>query len=110
MRAIIVASCGTMETVNHSTVRYTNAEQHYSVDQPDGWSWSLDRGAARFAPTDNETEAKHTIVVRSALRPREVTEGKATTNDDLSAATARVLAALPRAKVEGPIPIENAAL
>lgn len=55
----------------HSSNRYANAEQHYAVDQPDGWRVSLDRGFARFTSND-QTKAKHTIVIRSAVRPQEL--------------------------------------
>lgn len=97
--ALALFACAGSEAVTHSAVRYTNAEQHYSVDQPDGWTVGLERGAARFSPAD-KVKARHAVVIRSALRPRELVEGKPTTDEDVIAATSKVLTSLPQAKLE----------
>lgn len=92
----LLTACGGSEP-NHE--RYDNAEQRYSVAQPEGWTPSIVRGSAQFTSRAGAALKKHTIVVRAAEMPREITEGKSTTRDDVVAATARVLNAMPRARV-----------
>jgi hypothetical protein len=86
---------------------YTNKADGYSVGQPAGWSTSEDRGSVRFSPRSG----KQTIVVRSALRPAEIIEGKPATNDDVIDATTKVLQRMSRRhKLADPTRIENAEL
>lgn len=81
--------------------RYANGEQRYAVAQPDGWKPATVRGVTQFS-SSNADLTKHTIVVRAADIPPEITEGKATTHKDVIAATERALRGLPRAKVGSP--------
>jgi hypothetical protein len=97
----LVGGCAASESSRRSDHRYVNHEQGYSVDQPDGWTTSTDRGATRFAPAAGAS--KQTIVVRSAPAPRELTEGKRATRADLVTATARVLDAMPGVQLAGPV-------
>lgn len=82
---------------------FTNAEHGYSVGQPVGWSTSEDRGATRFAPSSG----KQTIVVRSAPRPSQIVEGKATTPEDVAEATRAALQRLTREKLAEPTRVDG---
>lgn len=107
MRRILLLAtalgCGATESPNNVFRNQTDA---YAVAQPVGWTTSNDHGATRFAPRSG----KQTIVVRSALRPQEIVEGKPTTDDDLVAATARVLVHLSRARILGQNALEGGEL
>lgn len=82
------------ETANDHvlTHRYDNREARYSLDAPDTWTVTQERGSTIFA----RPRSKQTIVVRSAPKPGELKEGHATTEADVVAATERGLKMLPR--------------
>jgi hypothetical protein len=103
--AVLAASCGGGTERPEPEQIFQNREHGYSVGQPEGWTTSNDRGSTRFSPANG----KQTIVVRSALRPNEIIEGKPTSNDDVIAATRKVLAQL-SPRVGGPNPIDDAEL
>jgi hypothetical protein len=100
----LLVACAASERETRSDHRYENLEQGYSLDVPDGWKQSIDRASARFAP---KSGGKHTIVVRSAPKPEQI-DGKSTTDEAVIAATRRVLAAMPSAKIEPAEPIPSA--
>jgi hypothetical protein len=100
MLALSLAACAPSDS-SDAFERYANAEQRYTVAQPDGWKPAIVRGLTQFS-TANADRAKHTIVVRAADLPPEITEGKRTTHKDVIAATERALRGLPRAKLGAP--------
>jgi len=103
--AMVLAACSGSDRDESSQI-YSNKADGYSVGQPDGWNTSDDRGSTRFS----RSTGKQTIVVRSARRPTEITEGKPTTNEDVIVATSLVLQRMSRTKLVDPVRVENAEL
>jgi hypothetical protein len=104
--AIALACWGSGCTASESPLSepsavYRHAEQGYMVATPKGWTATMVRGSAQFAPPVGAKSAgrKHTIVIRAQERPAELTEGKPATREDMLLATEKVLRALPRATV-----------
>jgi len=89
--------------------RYVDPAKSFEVVQPDAWRSTMVRGSAEFRRSDPH-HGRHTIIVRTAERPREITEGKPTTRDDVVEATTRVLKALPKAKLDKTQPVAGADL
>jgi hypothetical protein len=107
---VALAGCAVSDSlVSTSEQRYHNETQGYAVDQPSGWSPAIVRGSAQFSPGAADKQ-RHTIVVRSATKPREMIEGQPTTTEQLVAATERVLRGLPKAKLGDRAPIVGAEL
>ena len=111
---LLLSACTASEPMSFETgERYENAEQGYGLTQPVGWTRDLVRGSAQFAPTagaSGKRNAKHTIVVRASEKPRELKEGKPTTNEDVIAATELVLRGMPQAKLTAKSAIADARL
>jgi hypothetical protein len=103
-----IAGCATNDAsdITPSKHRYVNKVDGYSVDQPDGWSQDMERGAARFLPSPS---SKQTIIVRSAPRVAEIKDRRVT-NEDLVDATAQVLRGLPRAQLKSSMKVGGAKL
>lgn len=105
------AACGTVASVNLDLGdRYISPEQAYSLVQPSGWTASTLHGFAQFKPTADVKRTGHTIMVRAAAKPHELSEGKPTTREDVIEATEKVLRALPNATLGATHPVENAEL
>ena len=107
---IVLAAMACGSESKDSFQHYANKEQAYSIAQPDGWQVAAANGFAQLSPKSDQTKRKHTIMIRSAEKPREIAEGRITSNEDVVAATARVLRGLPRANVSAPNRIEGAEL
>lgn len=99
----MLAGCVAGSSLPEPSQMFTNREHGYSVGQPAGWSTSEDRGATRFAPS----HGKQTIVVRSAPRPGQIVEGKATTHEDVTEATRAALQRLTRQKLAEPTLVDG---
>lgn len=95
--AVCVACGGSSSSSDHG---YTDEAHGYSIAKPDGWEASPVRNGVQLSPTNGAAKRKHTIVIRSTERPRELREGQPATKDAIVATTERVLRALPRAKLE----------
>ncbi len=76
-----------------ATHRFVDREGKYSLDAPDAWRASRERGSTVFVLPSS----KQTVVVRSAPKPREMIEGRATTAEAVFDSTEQVLRALPNA-------------
>lgn len=93
---MLLMSCADSSTV--STRRLANETDKFSLDVPDGWSSETVRGLMQFA-TDAPNLEKHTVVIRSAVRPAELSDGVASTQRELESATKKVLLAMPEAEL-----------
>lgn len=90
-------------------VRYSDPAKTFEVVQPDAWRPQQVRGSVEFR-REGVPHKRHTIVVRSSERPLELIEGRKTTRDDVVAATASALSAMPNADVGAPQPVARAEL
>lgn len=81
----------------HTMQRYTNTAEMYSLDAPEGWTASLDRGSTIFTAPGG---LKHTVVVRSAPTPLHIIDGNETSKEDVIAATQKALQLLPKGSIE----------
>jgi hypothetical protein len=95
----LCVACGTSGSGGSDRI-YANPAQGYSIAKPNGWEASRLRDVVELTPTDNSAKRKHTIVIRSTAKPRELREGKPATKEAIVATTERVLRGLPRAKLE----------
>jgi hypothetical protein len=86
--------------------RYSDPHEAYTVVQPDGWTPGIVRGHTELRRNDAQHK-RHTIVIHSNTRPAEITDGKATTREDVVATTTKVLRALPKASVSDARPIAD---
>ena len=102
--ALGVSSCSVQD--DDDVQRYSDPDKTYVVAQPSEWEAAITRGHTELRSTDRQ-RTRHTIVIRSAVRPREIVDGKPTTREDVVTATTKALRALPRSSVRAVTTVED---
>lgn len=105
--ACVLVGCTDSSSV--ATRRVADEIGSFSLDVPEAWTSSTVRGLKQFS-SDAPKREKHTVVIRSAVRPAELADGVPSRQRELETVTKKALLAMPEAELRSSVMLIDARL